>query len=443
MVARGPYYADLDNWVAQLVGGSTQYGNGTGEYITIGPAPNAVSGDPDFKSRGLFRIPSADIAAFLADATIVDDATVTVTVAPNTCIGSRGSTIRLLLEEMTAVFTEKSASGNCGLSSGTGTNVWNQSNNATTTNRAFHSSGSHSTGDDLTFDVTDMLEARRAAEDTSDLYFRIIAANADGTGYAEETAARRISVYSTEWATQAQHARLSGNVTTGDVPKAMSETGAGADDLSVQQQGTEPALADVGVGVDGFTAGPAAGWSTGYDENDNGRAFLYVPTAGLTSYAYLPDVSEAEIELRCKVKLDKMPLNGGAQFMLLARYTYSPRTYYRARMTMGGTLHDINIYVEKVVNGTLTILQYITNIRAFLAGEEYWLKMQVSGTSPATIRAKTWRDGDAEPGWVLQTQDSEADLQDAGAVGMGGFVTSTVTNVPITFTIDQFEGYAP
>jgi hypothetical protein len=28
-------------------------------------------------------------------------------------------------------------------------------------------------------------------------------------------------------------------------------------------------------------------------------------------------------------------------------------------------------------------------------------------------------------------------------VGIGGFVTSTVTNVPITFEMDHLEGYAP
>jgi hypothetical protein len=445
MTARGPYYSALDAWVAQLVGGSTGYGNGDQAIAHIGPAPNATPGDPAFKSRTMLEFSAADVAAMLADATAVDDCTLTVTVAGNSCIGSRGSTIRIFAEELTVSFTEKAVASACSLSSvaSTGTGGWHRSNNATTVNRAFHSSGSHSTGDTLTFDLSAWAAARLAAEDYSAARFRLIAANADGTGYNEETDARRISIYTRETGTAADRPQLSANITIGSVPKSLTETGTAEDAFSVEQSGTEPVLAETAVGVDAFTGGPIAGWSTGYDSNDNGRVVLYIPTAGQAAYAQLPDVAEDDIELRCKFKLNKVPLNGGAQFMLFARHSRPLTTNYRARATIGGNLHDISLIIEKMVDGSLTTLQFIGNIRTFLAGVEYWLKLKLEGSSPTTINAKIWRAGEDEPGWILQAQDSEAALQDAGAVGIGGFVTSTVTNVPITFEMDHLEGYAP
>src|SRR4051812_35380940 len=166
MTARGPYYVDKDAWVAQLVGGSTQYGNGQGTLIHFGAVPNSVSGQPDFKSRGMFEISAADVAAFLADATSIDSATITLTVGASTCMGSLGGTTRAFLEEMTSGFSEKAVSG-CTLSSGSGFGVWGASDAATTTNRATFSGSGLSTGDPITFDVTAIFEARRAANDTS------------------------------------------------------------------------------------------------------------------------------------------------------------------------------------------------------------------------------------------------------------------------------------
>lgn len=443
MTARGPYTASKDVWVAQLDGGTTGYGNGAGTLIHVGPVPNATAGDPDFKSRGMFEISAADVTTFMADATVINDATITVTVGENTCMGSRGATMRMLLEEMTADFAENSTSG-CNLSSSSASNTkWNQSNNITTTNRAFHSSSSPSGGDDLTFDVSAIFQARLAAGNlTSAFRFRIIAANSDGTGYGETTTSRRISLKSTEHGDSSDRPRLSGNVTLGDVPKTLTaETGTGTDAISISQTSTSPTLPESGTGVDGFTGGPAAGWSTGLDENDNGRALLYLPTAGSSGYSSL-NAAVDDIQLRCQFKLDKVPQGGAASFYLLARGT-NHNTTYRCRVQCGGNLHDIALAIYKYVGGTATTLQYVTNIRAFLADSYYWVKFQVEGASPTTLNAKVWRAGDVEPGWVLQVEDSEASLQSAGIVGIGGALGTNVTNPPMTVEIDQFEGYAP
>lgn len=439
MTARGPYYVNKDSWLSQLVGGTKQYGNGTGGLVMIGPYPNAVSGNPDIKSRGVFEISAADVAAALADLTSVDTATITLTVGPNTC-GSRGSTIRLLLEEMTTDFGLKSASGDCGFSSGTGNNVWGISNNITIANRAFHSSGSHSTGDTLDFDITDMLEARRAAADYSALRFRIIAANSGGTGYDETTTARKIAVYSSRNATLTNHAKLNLTGTIGSVSKSMAETGTGADDFSISQSGTTPLMAELGAGEDAFAVSEAAAWETVLPGEDQGYGAVTVPSSDYTALALLSSVSEEDVLLHVRFQADKIPDEGEYQFGLCLRAIDSAN-YYRITVTCNPQ-QSAGLQIAKVVAGVETIIGELSDQRTLIADVDFWLQAQITGVSPTAIVAKFWRSGDTEPGWDLAVQDSEAVLQDAGTVGLTA-ITAAVTNAPVTFRFDDLEGSTP
>lgn len=439
MVARGPYYVDKDAWVARLVGGTVDYGNGAGTLIHVGPVTNAVPGQPDFKSRGMFEISAADMTAFLLDASSVDDATITLTVGLNTCIGSRGGQIRLFLEEMTADFSERSESG-CDLGSGSGAGVWSRSDSATTLNRAFYS-GSPGLGDAMDFDVQDLMTGRLAAKNYSAFRFRIIEANLAGTNYDETRSSGVISICSREDGTAGNRPKLNGHVTAGGTPKAFSDTATFTDAFDVSQSGTSPSFADSMTATDTFTAGPTPVWSTSEDADGNGRALLYMPSAN-SSWARLTSVSVQDVVLRAKCQLDKMPAGGKASFMLLERVV-NLNSCYRARMSMGGSNHDITIQLEKVVGGTTTVLQYIQGLRPFLVDTYWWLMMQVEGVSPTVINAKVWHEGENEPGWQLQVEDSEATLQSALALGMGANGPANLTNFPLTFQIDQFEAYAP
>lgn len=52
----------------------------------------------------------------------------------------------------------------------------------------------------------------------------------------------------------------------------------------------------------------------------------------------------------------------------------------------------------------------------------WWCRAQAVGTSPTTLRARFWLDGDAEPGtWAFDTTDATAALQEAGLVGLSPF----------------------
>lgn len=440
MTARGPYYASLDAWVAQKVGGSTQYGNGEGTLAHVGPVPSATDGDPDFKSRMLIEISAADIAAALLDATSVDDFTLTVTVGANTCLGTRGATMRMFAEEMTTAFGEKPVSG-CSLSSGSGTSVWGISNSVTTTNRAFHSSASPALDDELDFDITDIMQARLAAEDYSVLRFRLIAANSDGSGYDEETNARRISFCTREHATTTKRPKLNGNITIGSVPKTLTaESGTGTEAFTVAQSGTSPSFSESGVGTDAFTGGVVPSWDTYLDTNNNGVGRTTLASANSEGLALLDGVSEQDVQLHCKFRVDKVPQGGAGIFRLVVR-AIDKDNYYRVAVSINA-LHSMSIVVDKKVAGVTTVLQTIPDIRTLLAQTDYWIKLNVSGVSPTTILAKLWRADDAEPGWLANVDDSEASLQTGGTVGVGARI-GAVSNAPIAFSFDQLEGVAP
>jgi hypothetical protein len=73
-----------------------------------------------------------------------------------------------------------------------------------------------------------------------------------------------------------------------------------------------------------------------------------------------------------------------------------------------------------------------------------WLRTEVTGTSPTTIRIKAWADGQPEPGtWHYTVTNSTAAVQTAGNVGLRTYVSSGLTNAPVAFGFDDYHVVAP
>jgi PKD repeat protein len=74
------------------------------------------------------------------------------------------------------------------------------------------------------------------------------------------------------------------------------------------------------------------------------------------------------------------------------------------------------------------------------AGAQFWIRLEVAGASPTTLRARVWADGAAEPGgWNVQTTDSTAALQGAGGIGVNTYLSGSTTNAPVAFSFDGLE----
>jgi len=68
----------------------------------------------------------------------------------------------------------------------------------------------------------------------------------------------------------------------------------------------------------------------------------------------------------------------------------------------------------------------------YTPGDVIKVRLSVTGNSPTTIAAKAWLAGSAEPsGWMFETTDSEAALQQAGSPALKVSVSSAST-VPTT-----------
>jgi hypothetical protein len=74
------------------------------------------------------------------------------------------------------------------------------------------------------------------------------------------------------------------------------------------------------------------------------------------------------------------------------------------------------------------------------AGEPIWLRVEITGSSPTTIRVKAWADGDAEPGsWDFTATNSSAAVQTTGGVGLRAYLAGSVSNAPVISSFDDFS----
>ncbi len=73
-------------------------------------------------------------------------------------------------------------------------------------------------------------------------------------------------------------------------------------------------------------------------------------------------------------------------------------------------------------------------------GSFIWLRSQVTGSSPTTLRLRAWADGSSEPStWQYTVTNATSGLQEAGAVGLRAYAGSAISNGPITLTFDDFR----
>lgn len=119
----------------------------------------------------------------------------------------------------------------------------------------------------------------------------------------------------------------------------------------------------------------------------------------------------------------------GTYVAVTGRQVGSTRYAARLRIQADGQaklylLHDFR---------TLTTPALVPGV-TFTANTKYKVKVRVSGTSPTTVSAKVWKSVDPEPAsWHQSATDSDPALQQAGSVGVFGFLPSAASaQAPVT-----------
>jgi hypothetical protein len=160
-------------------------------------------------------------------------------------------------------------------------------------------------------------------------------------------------------------------------------------------------------------AGTASRWSV-------------TPNAGTVSVApggqergYLASTSVQDVEILQKVMLPKSSQGSSDLAYVLGRYKVgSTDSYYRIGIGQGGGNGTMFIRGQRSDGASLGA-DMDTGI-ATADGATVWLRVQFQGINPTAIRARAWLDGSAEPvnRWMLDTTDTNAAEQTAGAVGV-------------------------
>ncbi|MCW2900618.1 MAG: cell surface protein, partial [Streptosporangiaceae bacterium] len=188
------------------------------------------------------------------------------------------------------------------------------------------------------------------------------------------------------------------------------------------------------------TADVGGAWTisgaTGSTSVSGGLGHLKVATAGASVSAYLNSVSVADVAIQTEFSLAAMPVGGPTYLSLVGRHVGT--TDYRAVLRANPT-GTVTITLSRFVAGVETKLSAVTmpNL-TYTAGTVLVVRLDVGGSGTSALKAKTWVRGSVEPAaWQVTAQDSTADLQRAGAIGLIAYASSTSTALPVQVGVDN------
>ncbi|WP_199424896.1 LamG domain-containing protein [Actinotalea solisilvae] len=199
------------------------------------------------------------------------------------------------------------------------------------------------------------------------------------------------------------------------------------------------------LAADTFTRAVTGGWGTAETGGawtatgtasrfsvDGVRALHAVPAGGtLTSSLAL---SSTDTEVRVVVSPDKVPTGGGAFVHVQARRV-TATDYYGARLRLQAD-GSVQLHVTRG-NGTPVAGVVVPGL-TYAAGDQLNVRVQATGVSPTTVRAKVWKVGTTEPAaWQTSMTDATASLQAAGGVGFSSYVFGSATNAPVVLAYDD------
>ncbi|MFD5277952.1 PKD domain-containing protein [Pseudarthrobacter sp. NPDC058362] len=198
-------------------------------------------------------------------------------------------------------------------------------------------------------------------------------------------------------------------------------------------------LGSADVGGPWTTTGNSSAYSVSAGE---GRIRISAPAVG--NSAYLGSVSSSATDVYLVLATDKPATGSGIYTSVIGRRVPGSGEY-RAKLQLTST-GSVNLSLVRATSsgaettltgGTVAGLNYAV-------GDRLGIRLQVTGTSPTTVRARVWELGTAEPAmWQRTVTDSTAVLQVPGSVGIMTYLSGSATNAPLTVLIDDLRAAAP
>ncbi|MEU7863220.1 protein kinase [Nonomuraea sp. NPDC049141] len=177
---------------------------------------------------------------------------------------------------------------------------------------------------------------------------------------------------------------------------------------------------------------PASGYSV---DGKKGRITM-PPGAG--SSAYLDGVKETRTDLGFTFVSDKPPTGSGIYVSAVGRRAPTVGGY-RAHVSLRPNGKVLFQLIRSEAGRSEIDLAQPLRVPGLTAGAGIALRVrvQVTGTSPTTIRGKVWAIGAPEPDWLLSVTDATSGLQVPGGAGVLTFLSRTATDTPVTVTVDD------
>ena len=167
--------------------------------------------------------------------------------------------------------------------------------------------------------------------------------------------------------------------------------------------------------------------------------------AGSGRAVYLPGASAASVDLRLELSTDK-PASGSGLYTSVIGRRVPGSGEYRAKVRLQAS-GAVRLSLQRLTSaGSEVALQGedVVSGLTYAVGDTLDVRLEVSGTSPTTVRAKVWKQGTAEPStWHRTATDATAAMQAPGDIGVSPYLSSSANNAPITLRLDDLSATAP
>jgi PKD repeat protein len=255
---------------------------------------------------------------------------------------------------------------------------------------------------------------------------------------------------------------------TGATPPAHAYATAGNYDITLtvtDDQGAQTSLVktvtatdpipNTTLATDTFTRTLASGWgsadlggswtvSTASAASVNGTQGLLSTAVGGGRNAYLRTVSSNATDVLASVALNTTATGGGYHLSTIGR-TITGAGDYRSvvRFLSDGRVGVRLGRANAAGTETIVVPESIVAGVTYTANARIWVRTQVTGTAPTTMRVKVWKAGTTEPvTWNQTFTDTTANLQAAGSVGFVTYLSGSAP-APVVLSVDDVAVIKP
>lgn len=212
--------------------------------------------------------------------------------------------------------------------------------------------------------------------------------------------------------------------------------------------GTAPAFSATSTvtATDSFNRTLASGWgnadaggtwlSAGGTNLVNGSSGNLVIKNGQGFSNTLSGFNARTGNLQIAFSLNKLPVAGDMYMYITPRQAGKNEYRLKVKVSPNGA---VRFDAVRVINGAETVLQSAPGGFTAKAGATINVKASLAGLDKTTVGAVVWPSGSAVPANQISVTDSTAALQTSGTVALGGYLSGSTTNAPITVRYDNLK----